>query len=213
MALALSFGPLAEGSWQFCRLEHEGSWDNDYPDAGQNLIAMLEDVTLIDAAPTTLVVSADGEDLSRCTLVIASNVDRLSWTEDEAKAIGDWLHKGGLLWTDGFWSNKAWDNWSRQLRKALPEAQIWELHTHPIFEAPFQQVQLEQPCPRGGWVKHFAVEDDRDRLMVLMTFNEKKDGCLIGAIGDSWEKFSQNPQDKEAAWRFSINVLLYAITH
>ena len=206
----------AEGSWQFCRLKHEGRWNADYPHAELNLIAMLEDVTLIDVNPEPLVISTTGEDLSQCAFVFASNVDRLFWTEDEAKAMGDWLHKGGLLWTDGLWSgrwsDRAWDRWSRELRKALPEAQIWELHTHPIFESPFQVRLQRQPCPRGGWVKNFAVEDDQGRLMVLMTFNEKWiSGC--GAVGDAWEGFARNWQDEEAAWRFSINVLFHAMTH
>ena len=200
----------AEGSWQFCRLRHAGEWNNDYPRAGRNLTAVLDYATFIDVAPTTLVVSTTGEDLSRCTFVVASNIDGLLWTEHEAKAIGDWLHKGGFLWADGFWSDWAWDNWSRQLRKALPKASIWELHTHPIFESPFP-IRLQQPCPWDGWVKHFAVKDDRGRLMVLMTFNEIN--YCDGVVGDSWESFAQSWQDDEAAWRFSINVFFYVMTH
>ena len=213
LALVLTPPPATEGSWQFCRLQHEGYWRVNYPQAGQNLIAMLEDVTLIDAVPEPLVVSAAGEDLSQCTFVVATNIDHLLWTQDEAKAMGDWLRKGGFLWTDGFWGNWAWDHWSEQLRKALPEAQIRELHTHPIFETPFP-VQLRQPCSQGGWVKNFAVEDDQGRLMVLMTFNENRrvpKGCA--AVGEAWEGFARNWQDEEAAWRFSINVILYVMTH
>ena len=211
-ALFLTPPPEVEGSWRFCRLKHEGIWNANYPIAGQNLIAMLEDVTLIDASSRIFTVSASGEDLSRCNLVVASMIDYLFWTEDEAKAVGDWLHKGGFLWTDGMWSDEAWDHWSRQLRKALPEAQVWELHTHPIFESPFP-VRLRQPCSLGGWVKNFAVEDGEGRLMVLMTFNEKRTGTRCGAVGDAWEGFVRNWQDEEAAWRFSINVILYVMTH
>ncbi len=206
--------PTAEGSWRFCRLKHRGlGWSIDYPYAEQRLLKMLEDVTLIDVVSKPLVVSATGKDLSQCAFVYASNIDHLSWTEHEAKIVGDWLRKGGFLWTDGFWRDRSWDHWSQQLRKALPEAQIWELHDHPIFETPFR-VRLQQSCPRvpEGWVKNFAVEDDQGRLMVLMTFNEKRGG-QCGAIGDAWEGFRQNWQDEEAAWRFSINVLLYAMTH
>ena len=213
ITLLLALIPLAaEGQWQFCRLKHRGpGWNADYPRAGRKLIAMLGDVTLIDLAPEPLLVSATGEDLSQCAFVFASNVDYLAWTKDEAKAMGDWLQKGGFLWTDGFWGNKEWDRWSRQLRKALPEAQIWELHNHPIFEYPFQ-IQLQQPCDYwDGWVKHFAVEDDQDRLMVLMTFNATRN--CPGAVGDSWESFWGSWQDREATWRFSVNVLLYVMTH
>lgn len=203
----------AEGSWHFCRLKHDGAWDNDHPDAEQNLLAMLEGVTFIDAFSTTLVVSPTEEDLSQCAFVLASNVDKLSWTDDEAAIVGDWLRKGGFLWTDGFWKDEAWENWNQQLRKALPKAQIRELHSHSIFEYPFQ-VQLRQSCLNGGWVKNFAVEDEEERLMVLMTLNErrgKKAQC--GAVGDAWEGYAANWQREEAAWRFSVNVFLYIMTH
>ena len=213
VALLILNLPSTEGSWRFCRLKHEGSWNADYPLAEQRLIKMLEDVTLMDVAPKSLIVSATGKDLSQCVFVYASNIDHLSWTEHEAQAVGDWLRKGGLLWTDGFWKDKVWDRWSQQLRKALPEAQIWELHDHPIFETPFQ-VQLQQTCYfelSDGWVKNFAVKDDEGRLMVLMTFNETRQ--CPGAVGDSWEGFTKNWLSEEAAWRFSVNVFLYVMTH
>ena len=34
-----------------------------------------------------------------------------------------------------------------------------------------------------------------------------------GAVGDAWQGFTQNWQDEEAAWRFSLNVILHAMTH
>ena len=159
-----------------------------------------------------LVVSATGEDLSQCAFVFVSNIDYLFWTDNEAAAIGDWLRKGGFLWTDGFWKDRAWDSWNLQLRKAIPLAQIRELHTHPIFESPFP-VRLRQPCPEGGWVKNFAAEDDEGRLMVLMTFNESRTTPQCGAVGDAWEGFARKWEEEDAAWRFSINVLLYVMTH
>ena len=149
LLMALTPPLAAKESWQFCRLRHKGGWNADHPHAELRLISMLKDVTFIDAAPTPLVVSATGEELSQCAFVFASNIEYLVWNEEEAVAMGDWLHKGGFLWTDGMWENQGWDRWSRQLRKALPEASIWELHTHPIFETPFP-VQLRQPCPKGG---------------------------------------------------------------
>ena len=202
-----------EGTWQFCRLKHRGSWFFDHPTAEEKLVVMLKNVIIIDAAPTPLVVSSTDNDLSQCAFVFASNVDRLSWTANEAKAIGDWAKKGGFLWTDGIWSDKAWENWNLQLQKALPEAEVRELGPHhPIFQYPFQ-IQLQQyKAPGGGWVKNFAVEDDKGRLMVLMTFNEKWcSGC--GAVGDSWEDFENDWQVQEAAWMFSINVLLRVMMH
>ena len=220
----LGLAPV-EGAWQFCRLKHKGSgaadypaWAADYPDAEMRLIDMLKDVMLLDAKPRPLVVSVTGKELSQCPFVFASNIDKLVWTEDEAAIIGDWMRKGGLLWTDGFWGNgEAWENWGRQLRKALPEAEIQELQTHPIFEYPFQ-VKLRQSCFYGsgfvkdGWVKNFAVQDDKGRLMVLMTFNELRvNQC--GVVGDAWEGFSRNWQNEQAAWRFSINVILHIMTH
>ena len=201
----------AEGAWQFCRLQHEGRWMSDFPESGQRLIPMLEDITYIDASPTTLLVSTTKEDLSQCAFVFATNIDDLVWSADEAAVIGDWLRKGGFLWTDGYWSDGAWENWNRQLSKALPEAQVRELDSsHPIFEYPFR-VRLRQRGYLDGWVKNFAVEDDQGRLMVLMTLNEHR--SMPGAVGDVWERFTGDWQSVNAGWGFTINVLLYVMTH
>ena len=202
-----------EGRWQFCRLEHAGEWNNDYPTAEEKLVAMLKDVIRIDAAPETLVISTTEQGLSQCAFVYTSNIELLFWPTDEAKIIGDWLRKGGFLWTDGFWSDESWSLWNLQLQKVLPDTEVKELDSHhPIFNYPFQ-IQLQQyNAPGGGWVKNFAVEDDKGRLMVLMTFNEKK--CSdCGAVGDGWQNFLKNWQSQEASWMFSINVFLYIMTH
>ena len=174
---------------------------------------MLEDITFIDANPTPIVVSTTESDLSQCAFVFASNIDNLLWSAAEAKAIGDWLRKGGFLWTDGFWNNKGWEHWNLQLRKALPEAYVQELHSHPIFEYPFG-VELQQPCRHGGWVKNFAVEDEKDRLMVLMTFNQRNVyGTQCGFVGDAWQGFAKNWQNEHSSWNFSINVFLHIMTN
>ena len=210
--MILTVAAPTEGSWQFCRLKHEGAWSNDHPDAEKKLIAMLEDITFIDANPTPIVVSTTKSDLSQCAFVIASNIDKLLWSEDEAKAIGDWIRKGGFLWTDGIWNDEAWEHWNLQLQKALPKAFVRELDSHPIYEYPFG-IQLEQPCPQGGWVKNFAVEDDKGHLMVLMTFNQKSYRNQCGFVGDAWQGFAKNWQNEQASWSFSVNVFLHIMTH
>ena len=202
-----------EGTWQFCRLRHQGDWYADYPVAERKLTAMLKDVIRIDAAPRNRVITTTEQNLSQCAFVVISNIDSLFWSPNEARAIGDWAKKGGFLWTDGIWSDEAWESWNKQLKKALPRAQVRELDSHhPIFNHPFQVPLQQYKAPEGGWVKNFAVEDDKGRLMILMTFNEKGcNGC--GAVGDSWQDFEDDWQSKEAAWMFSINVLLYIMTH
>ena len=202
----------SEATWQLCRLRHEGDWYADYPTADQNLIAMLKDVTTIDVNPTPIVVATNEEELSQCAFIYTSNIDFLFWSPDEAKAIGDWVQKGGFLWTDGFWTDMAWAHWTLQLEKAFPKAEIRELNSHhPIFNYPFR-VRLQQyDIPEGGWVKNFAVEDNRGRLMILMTFNEKL--CNCGVLGDSWQGFTKNWQNEQATWGFSINVILHIMTN
>ena len=202
-----------EGSWQFCRLKHEGRWSSDHPDAELKLIAMLEDITFIDATPEPIVVSTNEQDLSQCAFVVASNIDSLLWSEDEAKAIGDWLRKGGFLWTDGIWNDEAWEHWNLQLQRALPKAYVHELqYHHPIFKYPFK-VFPQQPCPQGGRVMNFAVADNKGRLMVLMTFNQRRHGNQCGFVGDAWEGFAENWQNEQASWSFSVNVFLNIMTH
>ena len=205
-ALAVS----VEGAWQFCRLRHEGRWRNDWPRAEGNLMSMLDEYTHIDAAPVGRVVSAVEEDLSDCAMVYTVNVEDLEWDDAEARAVGDWLRRGGVIWTDGIWDKLWWDDWIRNLRKAVPTARIRELpDSHPIFNVPFR-VRLRQPF--GGWVKHFAAEDERGRMMVLMTYNEKDDGG--GVVGDTWQGVALwSPGGELLSWGFSVNVILYIMSH
>ena len=45
----------------------------------------------------------------------------------EADRFRLYLVKGGFLWVDDFWGTRAWDQWSEEIRKVLPEFPIPDL--------------------------------------------------------------------------------------
>ena len=145
----------------------------------------------------------------------------------EAAALRDYVLKGGFLWADDFWGEYAWQVWESQLRKALPSGPypIVDLSLeHPIFHMLMNVPQIPQIPGLGVWlstggtsergadsaVPHVrAINDQRGRIMVLMTHNS-----------DYGDGFEEEASDRSFFERFSVraygvgvNILLYAMSH
>jgi hypothetical protein len=208
-------------------------WNVDWPRADENLSIRLSElsrvpVSMDDQSPKPLLVRlADPATVSRCPFIMMTEPGGAYFDEQEAANLKDYLLRGGFLWADDFWGEDAWDSWTDQLRKALPSAAF------PIVEVPldhgvFHQVFSVSSFPQipgiGYWdgrnrtsergpstaVPHLrAINDDRGRVMVLMTFNTD--------FGDSYERETENPQYFQRfsvpGYAFGINVIVYAMTH
>jgi hypothetical protein len=134
--------------------------------------------------------------------------------------------KGGFLWVDDFWGTEAWEQWSSEMKKVLPEYEIVDVPPdHPIRRTMFALAQIPQVTSINFWRRSGGVTSERGadsphadfrciadamgRMMVLMTHNTD--------IGDSWER---EGEDHEFFLQFSpdgyalgINVVLYLLTH
>jgi Domain of unknown function (DUF4159) len=121
----------------------------------------------------------------------------------------------------------AWDNWERQIRKALPAAEfpITDVTLdHPMFHSLYNIAEIRQTPNIGLWVNFHEtsergaesadvhtriISDTKGRVMVFMTHNTD--------FGDAYEREADSPDYFQ---RFGINgyavgidVLLYAMTH
>src|SRR5574339_58759 len=63
-----------------------------------------------------------------CPILIGSDVGTATLSKTEAQRLREYLLKGGFLWVDDFWGTPAWDQWSSEIKRVLPE--------HPIFDIP-----------------------------------------------------------------------------
>jgi len=148
--------------------------------------------------------------------------------DDEAAALGKYLRKGGFLWADDFWGAYAFDFFADQIGKALPRA------TYPIVDVPlehplFHTVLAVPKIPQIPGIRYWmvsrggtsergtdsaephvrAIQDDRGRIMVLMTHNTD--------FGDSFEEEATNHEYflefSVPGYAFGVDALVYSMTH
>ena len=206
-------------------------WATDYPYAGINLMIRLSELTRtpvsFDASgnPNYYVVRPTDKALFRCPFVIASDVGTMGLSDDEAARLREYLLKGGFLWVDDFWGTPAWEQWSDEIHKALPEYRIVDVPPdHPVLHTLYQIDRVPQITNIQNWRRTHntrergldspradfrMISDDKGRIMVVMTHNTD--------IGDSWEREGESreffEQFSPPGYALGINVLLYAMTH
>jgi Domain of unknown function (DUF4159) len=208
-------------------------WATDYPYAGINLMTRVSELTKTPVSkdgrgePNYWVVRLTDDALFRCPFTIASDVGTAEFTPAEASRLREYLLKGGFLWVDDFWGTPAWEAWSREIHKALPEYRIVDVPPdHPIRHVMFDVTTLPQvtniqfwrrnngetTAERGSDSPHAdfrMIADERSRIMVLMTHNTD--------IGDSWEREGEDHefflQFSPGGYAVGINSVLYALTH
>ncbi len=229
-----------DGGFQFCRLVFRqarggdgAGWNVDWPRADENMSIRLSELSRVPVSmdaghePKPLLVRLNDPVITHCPFVMMTEPGGAFLDDEEARSLRDYLLRGGFLWADDFWGERAWDNWELQLRKALPSSTfpIVELPLdHPVFHQMLQVSSFPQIPGIGYWdgrnrtsergretaTAHLrAINDDRGRVMVLMTFNTD--------FGDSYERESENPEYfmkfSVPGYAFGINVVIYAMTH
>jgi hypothetical protein len=231
---------FSDGTFTHCKIMYTSvwreangiGWSTDYPYAGINLMTRVSELTKTPISvdkrgePNYWVVSLTDDALFRCPFAMATDVGTLEFTGDEVKRLREYLLKGGFLWVDDFWGTDAWQQWSSEIHRVLPEFRIIDVPPgHPILRTMFSIDKIPQVTSINFWrgsggttsergpdspqANLRMIADDRGRIMVLMTHNTD--------IGDSWER---EGEDREFFLQFSpdgyslgINAVLYALSH
>jgi len=229
-----------DGRWHFCRIVFRqdfrgdgAGWSVDYPRADMNLSIRLSELTKTEVSkapsgePNNLLIRLTDAQLFDCPFIMMTEPGAAGFDDQEASKLHDYLVKGGFLWADDFWGERAWEWWEGQLRKALPanEFQLIDLPPdHPLFKMQFDVKKTPQISSINFWagsgqtsergeesaqVHTRAVVDSHGRVMVLMTHNTD--------FGDSFEREGDDPryflQFSVPGYAFGINALLYSMTH
>lgn len=231
---------FSDGTFSVCKLMYRSvrtewlgmGWATDYPYAGINLMTRVSELTKTPISrngrgdPNYWVVTATDANLFRCPYLMAADVGTLEFSEPEVERMREYLLKGGFFWVDDFWGTAAWEYWSKQIRRVLPEFPIFDIPPeHPIRHTLYNLDTIPQVTAIQAWrgsgfstsergedskyVDFRGIADDKGRLMVVMTHNTD--------IADSWER---EGEDREYFLQFSprgyavgINVVLYSMTH
>lgn len=234
--------PPYDGQWMFCRIMFRNAsngdgagWSVDWPRADENLSFRLSELTRTTVSRSALgefnhvvIPLTDTERLSHCPFIMMTEPGGTYFDETEAKALREYLQRGGFLWADDFWSDYAYEHWMNELRKALPSGEYPEFDVpldHPLFHVLYDVKAIPQIPSINFWygtggrtsergaesaTPHVRAVSDRDgRILVVMTHNTDF-GDAFEREGDSREYFEAFAG---AGYAFGINTLLYAMTH
>jgi hypothetical protein len=232
-------GGVVDRGFTFCRLmysrvrseEGGGGWQTDYPNADANFMTRLAELTTVmisqraDGTPGYAVVTAMDDDLFECPFLFASDVGTVGFSDEEVDRLREYLLKGGFLWVDDFWGNRAWAQWESQVQRILPEVAIEEVPLdHPMLHAAYTVRRIPQIANIGFWRRNGgqtsergaesavpylrAMFDENRSPMVLMSFNTD--------IADGWEREGQDvvffQRFSPEAYGLGINVAVWVMT-
>ena len=231
-----------DGRFNFCRLMYSSEWreaggsgwSTDYPGADLNFPVRLGELSKVRISRQAsgdanhLVVRPTDPFLFQCPFLLASDVGTAIFEPADAAALRTYFDKGGFLWVDDFWGDRAWQVWVSQISKVLPPAEypIVDLPPgHPLWRALFEVKAVPQIPAISHWRRSGgdtserglesavpdikAINDRHGRIIVLMTHDTD--------ISDSWEREGEEPeyfyQFSPNGYALAINAVIYAMTH
>ncbi len=231
---------IYDGGFVFCRIAFReapygdgGGWSVDYPRADLNLPFRTGQLTTVPISrdrtgePNHVVITLTDPKLFQCPFIMMTEVGALYMDSEEAARLREYLDKGGFLWADDFWGERAWAVFEHEIRKALPAAQfpIVDLPLeHPVFHMLYVVKYIPQIPSITFWFnsgfqtsERFdsrtpevrAINNANGDVMVLITHNTD--------FGDAFEREGEDRRyfDRFATegYSFGINAILYAMTH
>jgi len=231
---------FGDGAFAVCKLmfssvrsEAQGmGWATDYPYAGHNLMIRLGELTKTAISrddhgePNYWVVEATDPALFRCPFLMAADAGTMGLNGDEIDGLRNYLLKGGFFWADDFWGTDAWNQFTGQMKRVLPEYSVVDVPSeHPIRRTLYTIDELPQitninlwrryggDTRERGWDSPHAnfrmIADEHNRIMVLMTHNTD--------IADSWERETEERefflQFAPGGYAVGVNVALYTMTN
>ncbi len=225
-----TFARLRFGSDTGYGLGRGRSWNDDTPEADLTLAYRLYQVTSLKVRPGLNFVDITTNDLSKYPFVYLAGAGRLELSDDEATALRRYLKSGGFLMVDDFWGDEQWHHFYNEIKRVFPDREPVELTIdHPIFQIVFPFKKLPQVPSVGSFISYrtsydpgppyaekghdphyYAILDDKQRLMVLICFNNH--------FGDGWEHETHDESyfdnfSEPMAYPMFINIQFYVMTH
>lgn len=200
------------------------SWTVDYPKGDRFFAAALKRLTRIDVRSVEQPINPDdGDDIYNWPFLFAGMPSAWNLTDGQARKIRDYLLRGGFLVCDSFFGTEEWASFMEGMQRVFPERPVLEIPDddtifHGVYNlneryqvGNFRSMMRDSSKPyRGdGSVAYWrAIRDDKDRILVAMTFNSD--------LGDSWQ-LADDPRYPEKfsalGLRVGVNYVVYALTH
>lgn len=206
-----SLGPTGDptGGFTIARLKYTGGgdWYSDESSI-RNLLKVLharDDIRVTQEREPT-VTPLDPE-MWNYPMLFMTGHGNVRLSDEEIRALRRYLDQGGMLWAD---DNYGMDKSFRALMASVyPESPLVELpFSHPLFHAPYA---FPDGAPKvhehdGGPARVFGIVRG-GRVAVLYTF----DTDIGNGIED--DLYNDPPAKRDAAMRFAVNIVTYAVTH
>jgi hypothetical protein len=219
-----------DGRFTFVRLNYttapggyfyrgEPAWAHGYPLAEQNLMAIMNEVTLLGPHVEEInSVTLDDPELAKYPIAYVIEPDWWAMTDSEAAALGGYLQRGGFLIVDDFKGRNfrgggGWEVFENHMKRAIPDARFVDLDvSHPIFHSFFDIESLHIPQAYVGGEPIFrGLFEDNDpakRLQIIVNFNTD--------ISQFWEWSGTGLRpisDTNESYKLGVNYLIYGLTH
>ncbi len=205
-------------------------WRTDYPDSDLNLSYRLQQLTSLQVNPNSVVVDIDPEQLRHYPFLYVIEPGDIHLTEEEARALREYMLNGGFIMVDDFWGTREWENFYFAFKQIWPDREFEEVPIeHKIFNMVFplkvkpqiphisysrmvieRGITYEYDKPGSEQVHYRAVYDDKRRMVMFICWNTD--------TGEGWEQEGTDPWyfkefSEKYAYPMGINVVMYALTH
>lgn len=188
-------------------------WYHDYPTAEYNLMQIFRAITTLEpGSETGNIVSIGDPDLHKYPVAYMSEPGFWTMNDQELENMRSYLLKGGFLIFDDF-PREAWENFSVQMQRLLPEIQPVALDpTQEIFHSFFDIDAFEELYfsyrGRPLFVGYFEDNDPSKRMLAIANY--------MNDLGENWEFAARGFEVVDAtnqAFKFGVNYILYGMTH
>ncbi len=214
---------------------HWERWETDYPEAEENFLIRIEELTTIQVSPEPISLRLTDPRLLDYPFIYMCDVGWQWLSDPEVEGLRAYMKRGGFLWIDDFWGDAEWVNLEQNMERVFPEL-TWRSipNDHPILNMVFPLEKCPQvPAkifwdswhetydmpgghrePTGGLagvrdVNFLGLFDENERLMAVATHNSD--------IGDGWERERENIEFFEIfstkSYAIGVNIIVYALTH
>src|SRR5690348_9063817 len=205
------------GDWR----EGGSNWTMDYPRSDRHFATALRRLTRIHVRSVEQPVNLDKGDVYDTPWLYGVEVGHWDLTDAQAKAMREFLLRGGFFMCDDFHGSIEWDVFTASMQRIFPDRPIVEIPSsdqifHTIYDLDdryqvpgAQFLETKQVWEKDGKIPHWrGIYDDKGRVMVAI--------CFDMDLGDSWEH-ADNPQYPEKfsalGIRIGVNYVTYAMTH
>jgi len=222
----LMYPPAFYGRGRFGRFGADwtqgySAWTTDYPRSDRHFAEAMRRLTRVHTRSVEQPVNLDEQDAYDWPFLYAVEVGQWSLTDEQAKALREYLLRGGFFMCDDFHGTREWEIFVASMHRVFPDRQIVDIEDkdaifHTIYDLDdryqvpgAQFLWSGQTWEKDGYKDVWrGIYDDKGRLMVAIVHNSD--------LGDSWEH-ADNPaypqQYSALGIRIGINYVVYSMTH